>query len=168
MITYNNISVDIDRYTVVGYYNLLIKTPTIESEGVYECDTGDERISVGLTVSGKIAQSSRPSNNFAIIHNWSHSDTMWWMESIRKWSIETRLVDYQQCNKSCENICTRVKTTVFSHWIIYFIIIIINNCLIKKLLKPKCSLSLITSYGVQSHSFYLISIELFLKYLLSL
>lgn len=52
ILTYNNNSLQQDLYEVIGYYNLLIKSPSVESEGLYQCDTGTEKFIAALTVLG--------------------------------------------------------------------------------------------------------------------
>lgn len=37
-------------------YNLVIKNVQFHDEGIYECDTGEQRLTVALQVAGKLIQ----------------------------------------------------------------------------------------------------------------
>jgi hypothetical protein len=52
ILTLNNKTTYRNKYEVANSYNLVIKSVQFQDEGLYECDTGEQRLTVALQVAG--------------------------------------------------------------------------------------------------------------------
>lgn len=56
ILSLNNETIFTGKYEVEDRYNLVIKNVQFHDEGIYECDTGEQRLTVALQVAGELIQ----------------------------------------------------------------------------------------------------------------
>lgn len=54
ILSLNNETTFKGKYEVEDQYNLIIKNVQFQDEGIYECDTGEQRLTVALQVAGEL------------------------------------------------------------------------------------------------------------------
>lgn len=83
ILSLNNETTFNGKYEVEDQYNLIIKNVQFQDEGIYECDTGEQRLTVALQVAGGLIQvidlkllEERTQNwhkiHLLILLNWNH------------------------------------------------------------------------------------------------